>query len=118
MHQISINIGNIVWALFYKTEERAVEAWLAVKDRDSIPMLELQDDFGQTLQARSMTINGGMFENLDISKGAAIERSLHQARLQHEVQYLAENDAVLRAHRRGPAIMSPFPMAGGINGRG
>lgn len=114
MHQISINVGNVVWALLFKTEARAVDAWQSYKDRDTLPMLEIQDDFGQVFAGRPSQIHGAVFEDLSLSKNAAVERSLHHARTQNEAQIQAENDQVLRAQRRGPAIVSPFQ--GGFNG--
>jgi hypothetical protein len=114
MHQISMNVGNIVWALLFKTEEKALAAWEHYMNRDSDTVLRIEDDFGQTLDARPAIVNGAMLENLDLTKHAHIERALHQARTQAEAQAAGEADMALRAQRRGPAILQPI----GMNGRG
>jgi len=116
MHAITLTVGPLAWSLLFKTAEKAQEAWTLYKT-NSESEVEIADDFGQIVHAFPGALTGGMLEDLNETKRAHIERALHQARMQNEVQQAAEADAGLRL-RRGPAMLSPMGMPGGFNGVG
>jgi hypothetical protein len=100
--------GPMVWTLMYKTEEtaRAHRDFLQGKEDTC---LRLTDDFGQEAELVRSSIHGTMFEDMEISKLAHIERALHQARTKVKADELAQADPVIRsaAMRQGGAILQP-----------
>lgn len=97
------------WTLLYKTEEVATSAWKAMSaDTNGV---SLTDDFGQTAVVKYTDMAGAMFEDLDKSMLAHIERGLHNARTQAKAQQIAANDPILKTARmtqgQSPAIFSP-----------
>ena len=110
MFLISIAMGRsqpVIWTLMFKTQERAEQSFKLLQD--NMGEIALGDDFGQTINIDKANIGGMLFEDLDQSKNAHIERALHQARVQAEGQTMAESDHVLRAARarQGSAILTP-----------
>ncbi len=109
----------VVWTLLYKTETDAKAAW---ENYRANPMthhspetvVQLTDDFGQTAVVDRARVAGAMFEDLDKSMLAHIERGLHNARTQAKAQQLAMNDPILKTAAMtqgapgGPAIFSPL----------
>lgn len=112
MFCLTVAVGNIPWALMFKTEESANVAFIAL-DTFTTDAVRVTDDFGQTLVVRDSALQGMMLEDMDKSKLAHIERALHHARMQQEGQKLAAADAQLRAGQHGPSIIAPM---GGMNG--
>ena len=117
MFCVTVAVGNIPWALMFKTEESASEATrhlnLCFEGNDQT-IVALADDFGQTLYVGAIALHGWMIEDMDKSKLAHIERALHHARMQQEGQKLAAADATLRQGQHGPAIISPMGMPNGF----
>lgn len=101
------------WTLLYKNEATAVKWWDAyiVARASSNPGIAMSDDFGQSLLVDPTCVAGSMFEDLDKSMLAHIERGLHNARTQAKAQQIALNDPVLKtaAMTRGqqPGIFDP-----------
>jgi hypothetical protein len=117
MFCLTVAVGNIPWALMFKTEEAAIAAGQELNvcfEGNDQHLATLVDDFGQTLRVGAVALHGWMLEDMDKSKLAHIERALHHARMQQEGQKLAAADATLRAGQHGPSIVSPMGMPNGF----
>jgi hypothetical protein len=109
MFCINVALGSTSWRLLFKEAERAEKAFAILVDLNgSIQIIE--DDFGQRLSAKSASINGVMFEDLDQTKQAHIAMALHQARTQQDAQAAAQADPALSrgTRQQGPAIITPM----------
>ena len=112
MFCISIALDQpLTWTMLYKSEEAAVAAWDRLKLGHTEGQFSVSDDFGQTAIINYSRVMGAMFEDLDKSMLAHIERGLHNARTQAKAQQIAMNDPVLKtaAMTRGqsPALFDP-----------
>jgi hypothetical protein len=109
--------GPMVWTLMFRTEERARDCLAHWTDEDPY----LIDDFGQECTIDPNNAHGWMFENLEQSKLAHIERALHQARTQAKGAEIADSDPVLAQARRraqgGMPMLQPMPTGFSPNGR-
>jgi hypothetical protein len=110
MYSISIAFENspTVWGLMFKDRKTADAAWHKIAAESPATV---EDDFGQRLEIRRENISGLMFEDMELSKLALIERSLHQARTQVKAKQMADADPMLRTAMMssgGPAIISPM----------
>jgi hypothetical protein len=105
--------GPMVWTLMYKTIEMANAATASLENCTD-PMIVLTDDFGQQAAIVVNQIHGVMFEDLEQSKLAHIERALHQARTKIKADELAMADPVMRAaaQRQQSPILQPMMPAG------
>jgi len=109
---VNLAIGNSVWRLLFKDEEKAQAAFELTRHRDgSITFLE--DDFGQKCHFPLAALHGSMFEDLDKAKMANVELFLHQQRVQAMAQTAAQSDPGLRANSlmKGPAMLNPMGMS-------
>lgn len=97
MFSITVALANtqIVWTLMFKTKESAQAAWDAAPDPNT-NVRQLADDFGQIAAFEHRNIAGVLFEDLDQSKMAHIERSLHVERVKVAAQRAAQSDPVLK----------------------
>ena len=113
---ITVAVGNIPWALAYKTEEAAQAADTTLTDGFTNGQITIKmcDDFGQKITVCGNSVSGWNLEDMEKSKLAHIERALHHARMQQEGQKLAQADATLRQGQHGPAIISPMGMPNGF----
>ena len=106
---IALKDNPAVWTLMFQTAEKAQKGFDLFAAQASLVLLE--DDFGQTAFIDKTSIAGAMFEDLDKSMLAHVERGLHNARTQAKAQQLAMNDPVLKTaamtRGQGPAIFSP-----------
>lgn len=126
MFSLTIALGSITWRLMFVKEDTAVNAYhRLVGETTDIDPISIEDDFGQTLCARRMSISGFMLEDLDKSALAAIEMGLHQTRTQIKGQQMADADQVIKQARarQNMGVLAPgmgSPMMGGfpMNGRG
>jgi hypothetical protein len=118
MHTVTIAFGAgnpIMWALLFNDKNRAEESFAAATSiADKVVLV---DDFGQQAAFNTQSIHAVMLEDLDKSRLAHCERTLHQARTQAKAQELAESDSILRAARARQAG-SPVLMPVGISGNG
>ena len=116
MFSLTVSFGPgpaTMWTLMFRTEDSAIAASAIMHDKSD--RININDDFGQSLNVERNTVHGWMSEDMNLSKLAHVERALHQARMQAEGQMAAESDHVLRAARarQGSAILTP-----GIPGNG
>ena len=113
MHSLSIIVGPAIWTLMFKTVENAQVAYKCLTPEKAqmgawVPsVVTATDDFGQTVSLRPESIHGLMFEDLDASKEAVVERMIHNAKVQAEAQQKASRDSSLRHAAQGPAVLSP-----------
>ena len=107
MHSLSIIVGPAIWTLMFKTEEAAATAYDALHPEHDSTTATAEDDFGQAVALRRASIHGLMFEDLDASKEAVVERMIHNAKVQAEAQQKASRDSSLRHAAQGPAVLSP-----------
>lgn len=112
MHSLTIVFGPAAttWTLLFKTEEsaRLVAAQIGKEGAGKVV-----DDFGQEV-VQLGAIHGIMFEDMDLSQQASIERGVHQARSQAKAQEKAMADPIislsLRRQQVGPAVLAPGGM--------
>ena len=116
MYLISIALGRsqpVIWTLMFKTQERAETTFRLLQD--NVGEIAVNDDFGQTANVEKANTAGMLFEDMDQSKNAHIERALHEGRLRATLQSRAKADPILKhAAMTGPAMISP--MGNGFNG--
>ena len=110
MFRLSVVFGkqDTNWAFLYKTKEAAqavVDAHVASPHTRWI----IKDDFGQTASVPDANMASYMLEELDVSRMAAVEMALHQARIQAKAQEMAKTDPVLKTamNSRGPSVLTP-----------
>lgn len=125
MFSLTIFIGNGMWALLYKNEEKAVRDFALFNSPpinidpsvklEILPFtIDLIDDFGHHVRVRATSIHGAVLEDLEVSKLAHCERALHQQRTQLQAQKMSEADQTIRTARaaNGPAIITPMGNGG------
>ena len=126
MHCLSIvfNAGSpVMWKLLYReVGEASIQANKLCETREKwagslpAPLVEITDDFGQLVQISCDSFAGCMLEDLDQSKLAHIEMSLHEAKTRAMATKQAQSDPALRTAGMisgGMPILSPM----GPNGR-
>jgi hypothetical protein len=95
--------------MMFRTEKSALDARNALTIAQG--SIDLCDDFGQELHLNVHAIGGWMFEDLNKTKMAFVERTLHQTRIQMEAQKAAESDpgiATAMRMRHQPSVITPF----------
>jgi hypothetical protein len=114
MYSLTINFGpnGSAWALLFKTEEKAGEAYGAYMEAKmngaERNVLIGSDDFGQAYAITVDEIHGVMLEDLDQTEAARIYRSLAEERLKIKFTEAAKNDPVLRhAMQQRPSVLTP-----------
>ncbi len=119
MYSLTIHFGPsmMVWALLFKTEEKAGEiynAFVAAEVGGTSDLLIGSDDFGQTFAVPSDEIRGIMLENLDLIEAARIQRSLAEERCKVKLMAAAKTDPVIGPALRGQGSPVLTPMGGGF----
>ncbi len=107
---VALKDNPATWTLLFQKEESAMTSWALLQLPGSSGIVSLADDFGQTALVQQTCVAGAMFEDLDKSMLAHVERGLHNARTQAKAQQLALNDPVLKTAamtRQGPALFDP-----------
>ena len=115
MHSLTVLVGPASWRFLFKSKERADHFKNFKTDHPTMDLV-VDDDFGQHAEIKAMSIHGIMIENLDETKLIAVEMMLHDARIRATAQQRAQSDTQLRATQRGPAVLSPGGIVGGMNG--
>lgn len=115
MHSISIILGTGSFRFLFKTPEK-VEPFRAFRSDHPTQDLIIDDDFGQHAEFRASAINGIIIEDMDLAKLAGVEMMLHNARIHAQATTRAQTDPAMRADRRGPQVLTPFPGNGGMPG--
>jgi hypothetical protein len=114
MHCLTINFGpsGMFWTFLYRDEK----AGQAMHDRlinalgfgaDNF-LHGISDDFGQSGSFRSSEIHGVLFEDLDQSKLAHVEKGLHNARTQNDYVKRVQSDPSARPMSQGPGVLAPM----------
>lgn len=112
MFCLNVALGNIAWRLIFENQENCNKACEHLNDE----IVSIDDDFGQMFRAPKENISGWLAEDMEKTKLAHIELSLHFKRIESMTTKRAQNDQGLRADmltRQTPAIFSPM----GNNGR-
>ena len=115
MFSITITYGHSERNLLFKTKEsfeaaraKVMAPNVAEFDRER---LHLIDDYGMECIVQRASIHGAMFEDMDHTKLAHVERGLHQARLQIAADKAGMSDpgiaAAMRGRMGGPAVLAP-----------
>ena len=112
VHSVSVIVGPTSIRFLFKTKEKA-EALKNFKTDHPTQDLHIDDDFGSHAEIKALSIHGIIIEDLDVSKLAAVEIMLHDARIRTTAQHRAQSDTQLRAAARGPSVLTPM---GGMNG--
>ena len=105
---IALKDNPATWTLLFNDADRAKKASVAYET--AVDEISITDDFGQTAAIKKSCVAGAMFEDLDKSMLAHIERGLHNARTQAKAQQIAVNDPILKTAamtRQGPALFDP-----------
>ena len=116
MFNVSISHGPVgtVWALLFKTEEKASEPYIAFVDhglnRADVGVLIGTDDFGQSYAIPFSEIHAVLVESLDQIEQARIQRALADERVKAKFMVAAKSDPVIRQAIQGQQapIMTPF----------
>lgn len=113
MYSLTIHFGSnaMAWALLFKEEEKAGEAYNAYMDfqigEATKGMLIGSDDFGQTYAIPMHEIRGILLEDLALVQEARILRSLDNARGEIKAKQRAMSDPVIRTAQQGPGVIAP-----------
>jgi hypothetical protein len=116
MFNVSISHGPVgtVWALLFKTEEKAGEPYNAYVEhkinRAEGGVLIGTDDFGQSYAIPFDEIHAILLEDLDQIEQARIQRALADERVKAKFMVAAKSDPVIRQAIQGQQapIMTPF----------
>ena len=109
MFSITVALANtqVVWTFMYKTKESADAAWQLCTGAS----LKLSDDFGQSALILTEQIAGALFEDLDQSKLAHIERAMHTERVKIQANRAAMSDPQIKTammtRQASPGIFNP-----------
>lgn len=115
MYLLTIAVAPVAWPLMFRTKEKADMSREVLRDRTPGRFVSIEDDFGQIVDVETRCVGAIMFEDMDQSRNAHIERALHEARLRASLQTRAKSDPILKhAAINGPAMISP--MANGFQG--
>jgi|SRR5215469_15128453 len=118
MFALTIVFGTspVPWTLLFKTQEAINSAKSTFQMSPPGSVVALKDDYGQEVVIGVNSIHGVMFEDLNQSKLAHIERGLHQMRTNIDANNQAKADPVLMAAMRmnqaGPGVITPFSANG------
>ena len=122
MFNLSISFGptGTVWALLFKTEEKAGEAYNAYMDYKmsgaTNGVLIGSDDFGQSYAIPFNEIRGVLLEDLEQIEAARIQRALVDERCKARFMAAAKTDPVIRQAMQGGGAPILTPMGGGFRG--
>lgn len=110
MFSVSVWFGtkDTALAFMFKNELPARQVYTKLLAPDGEILTEIADDFGQVASFNAEHIHAVLFEDMDLSSGAGIERGLHNARTQAKGNQLASMDPTLKA----------AGMLGGMQGNG
>jgi hypothetical protein len=107
MFSISIAMGRgtpVVWALLYRTKEKALEA--SLKLHESQGEISLNDEFGQTIHVVKANVVGILTEDLEQSRVAHLERAIHEQKIRAAVGTRMRSDPAFRdITPAGPAVL-------------
>jgi hypothetical protein len=117
MYSLSIHFGPnaMVWALLFKSEEKAgavynayVEFNLKIAEET---LLIGADDFGQSFAIPFKEISGILLEDLEVTEEARIQRSLAEAHVKVKLDQRAKTDPIIRQamNNQGPSVLTPVP---------
>jgi len=112
MFSITVFHGPHPLVFLFKTKE----TFEAQRFNPRLKWWSITDDFGQHGDFNTLLITGVCSEDMEQSKLATIERSLHVARIQAQTDTRGRADPALQHLYRGsgPAMIAPA----GLNGRG
>ena len=113
MQRLTVVFGpsGINWAFLFRTKESA-DTFVAARHASPANNWVITDDFGQHAEIKATDVQAYMLEDMDLSRMAAVETGLHQARVQAKAQEMAKADPVLRNAMRpqSPGVLTPhFP---------
>lgn len=109
---LALKHSSAGWSLLFKTEDKASDVrshLLAAVNTNSV--VEVKDDFGHEMALRGEEIAGIVYEDMDKTALAHVERGVHHARVQAKGQQRLQSEPGLRPVTQGPGIIDP------INGR-
>lgn len=115
MFSLAINFGKsgVAWSLLFTKQESLDAALAPLASASPDEDIGFKDDFGTTAAIKRGQINGWLVENLELTKGAMIFRSMNNARMQAECQNQAMSDPTLaRLRGEGSPIIQPFTRQG------
>lgn len=117
MFSLTIAFGHGSWSFLFKDRDRAKRAEsLAISAANPEGAgAEIEDDFGQSATFIPGVILGVLFEELNQTKDAQVERSLYGARAQADLNRRASSDAALKL-ASGGGMFGPNGMPHRMNG--
>jgi hypothetical protein len=121
MYSLSISFGpaGTIWALLFKTEEKAGEAYNAYVGNKvgeiKSDVLIGADDFGQTYAIPFAEIHSVLLEDLEQVETARIQRALVDERCKAKFMTAARSDPTIRA-AMGNSTPIMTPMGGSFRG--
>lgn len=115
MHSLSIVFGptGTNWRLLFRSEDRLKSALQPLSIMNFDDRVAINDDFGQIAVINAKEIHGWMIEDLDQTKLAAIEMSVHNGRAQADAEQAMRADPKIMSSVRsrsqgGPPILAPM----------
>jgi hypothetical protein len=113
MHRLTVIFGHagINWAFLFRQKETA-DAIISGRKASPNTTWIINDDFGQHAEIQAPEVQAFMLEDMALSRMAAVESGLHQARVQAKAQEMAKSDPILRTAMRpqSPSVLTPhFP---------
>ena len=111
---IVFGTASMPWTLLFRSQETFNEAIINFKNPATFEKrdFDLTDDYGQHISVRRDAIQGVMFEDMNKSRLAHIERGMHQMRVQVEANNMAKADPALsvamRSAQQAPGVITPF----------
>ena len=113
MYSLTIHFGPnaMVWAFLFKEHEKAKQWAYAARNSTAPPQIVIEDDFGQIAKINTADIHGVLFEDLEQSEEARIQRSLAEARTRVKLEARAKTDPTIRQAMgaQGPGVLTPVP---------
>jgi hypothetical protein len=116
MYLISVLVGRsqpIVWSLMFRDENNAIAALGRLREVGDV---DVADEFGQRLCAKGGDLGPILFENMEVSRAAAIERTVNEQKIRAGCVTRMQSDPALKIATMsgGAPMLSPA----GFNGRG
>jgi hypothetical protein len=95
MFSLTIAFGSGSWAFLFRSKDKA-KAAMADTLSPAPGVSVIEDDFGQIATIARSDMKGVLFEDLNLTKDAAVERSLYTARGQADLNRRASSDPALK----------------------
>ena len=111
MHMLTVVFGPASISWMFQEPEKADAIFADIEGaRIAKTSIAFTDDFGHRASIDGATICGMLLEDMEKSKMARVEHTLHNTRIQMLANKMAQSDPALRAASmmQGPAVLQPM----------